>query len=108
MRPAASAQNMKASSASGLCASRMVRRASATAFRRRTGHLGRLFVKCVEILGMLGVFGPLARPLARLVLEEVAIRPSRRGGLALQVERAGPQHECEEVCGHGAADRVGL
>src|SRR5690348_2928378 len=107
MRPAASAQNMKASSASGLCASRIVRRASATAFRCRTGHLGRLFVKRVEILGMLSVFGPLARPLSCLVLEEVAVRPSRRGGLALQVERAGPEHEREEVGGHGAADRIG-
>src|SRR4029077_20246449 len=108
MRPAASAQNMKASSASGLCASRIVRGASATAFRASTGHLCRLLGKRVEVLSVLGVLGPLTRPFRRLVLEEVGVRPSGAGGLALEVERTGPEHEPEENRGDGTAGRVGL
>src|SRR5437870_8813663 len=110
MRPAASAQNMNASSASGLCASRIVRRAGAsgTTFGGSTDHLGRLLVKRVEVLGVLRVLGPLARALRGLVLEELAVCPSCAGGLALEVEGAGPQHEREEVGRHGAADGVRL
>src|SRR5689334_24700313 len=108
MRPAARAQNMNASSASGLCASRIVRGGSDTTLRGTTCHLRRLFVKRVQILRMLGVFGPLARSLPGFVFQEVRVRPSRPGALALEVERAGPEHEPKQVGGYGAADRVRL
>src|SRR2546430_13624433 len=75
--PAASAQNMKASSASGLCARRMVRLAGT---RPSRGDLRRLRVEGVEVVRMLGVFGPLAG----------ARRPPPPAGIRLQPPRPPP------------------
>src|SRR5207248_5212932 len=100
--PAASAQNMKASSASGLCARRMVRLAGT---RPSRGDLRRLRVEGVEVVRMLGVFGPLAGALGRLVPEELGVRPARTRRVVPQLQRAGPPHECEEMRRGGAGGR---
>src|SRR5207248_6191577 len=96
---------MNASSASGLCARRMVRLAGT---RGSGGELGRLGVERVEIVLMLGVLRPLPGALGRLVPEEVRVRPPRTRGVVPQLERPGPQHRCEEMRRDGAADRVRL
>src|SRR3989449_6403236 len=68
---------MKASSASGLCASRIVRIELAAlpggATRLPAGNFGRLLVKRVEVLAVLGVLGALLGAFALLVAQEVAI-----------------------------------
>src|SRR5438105_13513435 len=96
---------MKASSASGLCARRMVRLAGT---RASGGHLGRFGVEGVEVVLMLGVLGPAAGALGGLVPEELGVRPARPRRVAPQLERPGPQHRCEEMRRDGAADRVRL
>src|SRR5207244_792898 len=108
MLPAASAQNRKASSASGLCPTWIVRERSATTLAIPTPHLTRLLMERVEILRMFAVLGPLAGALRRFVLEEIGVRPARAGRVALQLARAGPQHEPEEVGRDGATNRVRL
>src|SRR5438876_12435998 len=99
---------MKASSASGLCARWIVCGPLAATRRLPGGRRGRLPVKRVEILRVLAVLGPLARALRRLVREEVAIRASCSRAVPLELERARPQHEREEMRGDGSADGVRL
>src|SRR3989475_11521895 len=106
--PAASAQNMNASSASGLWARWIVCRLLIATRRLPGGRRRRLAVEGIEVLRVLGVLGPLARALRRLVLEEVAVRASRPRAVPLELEPAGPQHETEEVRGDGLADGVRL
>src|SRR2546430_11433854 len=72
--PAASAQNMKASSASGLCARRIVRLAGT---RASGGDLGRLDVEGLEVVLVLGVLGPPAGALRRFVPGGLGVRPRR-------------------------------
>ena len=57
---------------------------------------------------MVGVFGSVAGALGRLMLEEVTVRPVRARGVAPQLERAGAQHEREQVRRDGAADGIRL
>src|SRR5438093_13400514 len=97
---------MKASSASGLCARRMVRLAGT---RPSRGDLRRLRVEGVEVVRMLGVFGPLAGALGRLVPEELGVRPARTRRVVPQLERAGPQPESGEMRrgGAGGPGRLG-
>src|SRR6266516_7723424 len=100
---------MKASSASGLWARWIVRVGLAGgATRLPAADLRRLLMESVEVLRVLAVLGPGAGALGRLVLEEVAVGPSRARGVARQLQSAGPQHECEQVRGDRAADRVRL
>src|SRR3989449_6547215 len=105
--PAASAKNMNASSASGLCARWMVRPGSAGTSPSGPA-LRRLRVEGVEVVLVIGVFGSLAGALGRLVLEEVAVRPVRARRVAPQLERAGAQHEREQMRRDGAADGIRL
>src|SRR2546426_11944383 len=83
---------MKASSASGLCASRIVRIELAAlpggATRLPAGNFGRLLVKRVEVLAVLGVLGALLGTFALLVAQEVAIGAERAGGVALELQRS--------------------
>src|SRR5690348_3803513 len=104
---------MNASSASGLCASRIVRVGLAAlpgggATRLPSGDLGRLLVKRVEVLPVLGVLGALLGAFAFLGAQEVAVGAERAGGVALQLQRVGPEHETEQVGGGYVADRVRL
>src|SRR5690242_10245285 len=108
MRPVASAQNMNASSASGLCARWIVRGLSTPTLGGPTRNLCRLRVECVEVLCVLTVLGTLARPLGRFVLEKVLVRAARARGVAPQIEGARSKHEPEQVRGNRPADRVGL
>src|SRR2546428_13564016 len=85
---------MKASSASGLCARRMVRLAGTCA---SGGDLGRLSVEGVEVVLVLGVLGPPAGALPRPVPEEPGVRPARPRRVPPQPRRPGPQHPCEEM-----------
>src|SRR5439155_22582674 len=94
---------MKASSASGLCARRMVRLAGTCA---SGGDLGRLSVEGVEVVLVLGVLGPPAGALRRLVPEELGVRPARPRRVAPKLESTGPPHRCEEMRRDGAAERV--
>src|SRR6266513_488518 len=96
---------MNASSASGLCARRMVRLAGT---RASGGDLGRFGVEGVEVVLMLGVLGPPPGALGRLVPEKVGVRPACTRRVVPQLERPGPQHGCEEMLRDGAADRVRL
>src|SRR5438477_12370618 len=94
---------MKASSASGLCARRMVRLACT---RPSRGDLRRLRVEGVEVVRMLGVFGPLAGAPGRPVPGELRVRPARTRPALPQPARPGPPPECEESRRDGAGDRV--
>src|SRR5689334_19684218 len=107
MRPAASAQNMNASSASGLWARWIVRRPSAATLGT-SGDLRRLLVEGVEVLPVLAVLGTLTGPLRRFVLEEVAVRAAGGRGIAQQVGRGGGEHESEPMGGDRAPDGIGL
>src|SRR5438034_6804278 len=103
---------MKASSASGLCASRIVRIELAAlpggATRLPAGNFGRLLVKRVEVLAVLGVLGALLGAFVLLVAQEVAIGAERAGGVALELQGASLEHEGEQVSRDRAADRVRL
>src|SRR5881396_3466828 len=83
---------MKASSASGLCASRIVRIELAAlpggATRLPAGNFGRLLVKRVEVLAVLGVLGALLGAFVLLVAQEVAIGAERAGGTARRIVSA--------------------
>src|SRR5256886_7670399 len=106
--PAASAQNMNASSASGLCARWIVRDASAATRRLAGRHLLRLVAEGVEVLRVLAVLRPLARALRRLVLQERPVGAYGARCVVGQLQRAGAQHEPEQVRGRDSPDRVGL
>src|SRR2546426_4176825 len=92
---------MNASSASGLCASRIVRIELAAlpggATRLPAGNFGRLLVKRVEVLAVLGVLGALLGAFALLVAQEVAIGAERAGGVALELQGASPRSEERRV-----------
>src|SRR6266852_5934096 len=109
MRPAASAQNMNASSASGLWARWMARGVSApTRVPPTTGCRGRLPMEAVEVLGVVGVLRPLTRALGGLVHQEFAIGAECPRRIVPQLQCSRPQHEGEEMRGRGAPDRIGL
>src|SRR5260370_37139037 len=109
MRQAASAQNMNASSASGLWARRMAGAASATTrLPSATGGRGRLRMEAVEVLDVVAVLRPLTRPLGGLVQQEFAIRAERARRIVAQLQRPRPQHEAEEMGGCRPLDRIGL
>src|SRR5260370_7617930 len=109
MRPAASAQNMNASSASGLWARWMARGVSApTRVPPTTGCRGRLPMEAVEVLGVVGVLRPLTRALGGLVHQEFAIGGECPRRIVPQLQCSRPQHEGEEMRGRGAPDRIGL
>src|SRR5438445_13492021 len=93
---------MKASSASGLCARRMVRLAGT---RPSRGDLRRLRVEGVEVVRMLGVFGPLAGALGRLVPEGLGVRPARTRRVGPPLERRGPPPEWAEMRRGGPGER---
>src|SRR5690348_6800425 len=99
---------MKASSASGLWARRIVRGGSAAAatgaFAGR--RLGRLVAEGVEVLRVLAVLGPLARPLRGLMVQEVTVRPPGIRRAAFEPKGASAQHEREEMGGHCPPDGV--
>src|SRR3989442_8716554 len=99
---------MKASSASGLCARWIVCGPLAATRRLPGGRRCRLPVNRVDILRVLAVLGPLARALRRLMREEVAIRASCPRAVPLELDRARPQHEPEQMRGDGSADSVRL
>src|SRR5439155_540518 len=71
-------------------------------------ELRRLHVEGVEVVLVVGVFGSVAGALGRLMLEEVTVRSVRARGVAPQLERAGAQHEREQVRRDGAADGIRL
>src|SRR5260370_5684487 len=109
MRQAASAQNMNASSASGLWARRMAGAASATTrLPSATGGRGRLRMEAVEVLDVVAVLRPLTRPLGGLVQQEFAIRAERARRIVAQLQRPRPQHEAEEMGGCRPLDRIGF
>src|SRR3989475_5052275 len=98
---------MKASSASGLCARWMVR-VGLGGTRLSGGDLPGLLVEGIQVLCVVGVLRPVAGALARLVRQEVTVRPARSCEIVSELERARPQHEREEMSRDGAADRVRL
>src|SRR3989449_9445830 len=105
--PAASAQNMNASSASGLCA-RWIVCGPLPATRPPARRRRRLLVERIEVLRVLAVLGPSARTLRRLVSEDVPVGASCPRRVPLELEPAGPHHVPEEVGGDGPADGVRL
>src|ERR671924_1168440 len=79
------------------------------ATRRLAGdRLLRLVVEGSEVLCVLAVLWTLARALGGLVLQERAVGAQRAGRVVAQLERAGAQHESEQMRGHRTPDRVGL
>src|SRR5258708_36416165 len=97
MRPAASAQNMNASSASGLWARRMAGAASATTrLPSATGGRGRLRMEAVEGLDVVAVLRPLTGPLGGLVPAEFAIRAACARRIVAPLQRPRPPHEAAE------------
>src|SRR6266550_2907946 len=103
MCPAASAQNMNASSASGLWARWMVRMPLTAG-----GRLERVAVEGVEGVLVIGVLGSVAAALGCLVLEEVAESLPGLQRVAVGLVAAGPQHEREQMRRRVVDDRVGL
>src|SRR2546429_2100836 len=93
---------MKASSASGLCARRMVRLAGT---RPSRGDLRRLRVEGVEVVRMLGVFGPLAGAPGPPLPAGHRVRPAPPPPPPPPPDRPGPPPENEEKRPGGAGGR---
>src|SRR5260370_30616910 len=93
MCPAASAQNMKASSASGLWARWIVRMLLAAG-----GRLERVGMERVERVLMVGVLGAAAAALGRFILEEIPERLFCLDAVAVRLIGAGSQQIGRASC----------
>src|SRR5256885_8475318 len=77
---------MKASSASGLCARWMVR-VGLGGTRLSGGESPGLLVEGIQVLCVVGVLRPVAGALARLVRQEVTVRPARSCEIVSELDR---------------------
>src|SRR5215469_17476325 len=118
--PAARAQNMNASSESGLWARCMVGMYRVDEGERLPGGRGtrarcrrsdggsRFGVEGVDGGAVLGVFGTLARALRALVREECLVGLPRPRGVPFFRESLCPQHQAIQMCRSRREDRVGF